>query len=150
MNQPPLPHHPPPKRKPGLFALVIAATCLALVVAGVGGYLVLRAVTQPGPDRLIAVVQDPAIPTSVSEEIVRTVVAMPQVDVVYEASPEELPRWFPDHPPWGDLNPGAFLVKLKPDADRSAVQAKLRAMPGVHMVVDVPDTGKTIGASGPG
>lgn len=140
---------PPARRRPGLVALIIFAICLVVGVVGIGGYLVFQAVNKPAPNALIAVILDPTDSPSTLAEITQRVVPMPEVAVVYHASREELPEWFPGERPWGDIHPEAYLVKLKPGVDRDTVQANLRSLPGVYMVIDVPDTGQTIGASGP-
>ncbi|MBO2458906.1 hypothetical protein [Actinomadura violacea] len=125
--------------------LFIFAACLAVSVVGVGGYLVFRAVNKPAHNGLIAAILDPSDSPSTKAEIQRRVVSMPQVAVDYDASPEELPRWFKGRHPWGDMHPEAYLVKLRPGADRDTLKAHLRELPGVYMVTDVPDTGRTIG-----
>jgi cell division protein FtsX len=129
-------------------ALIIFAVCLAVGVVGAGGYLVLQAANKPANNGLIAVILDTTDSPSMLAEIQHRVVSMPEVAVDSYASPEELPQWFPGRHPWGDLHPEAYLVKLRPGANRDAVRANLRDLPGVYMVTDVHDTGRTIGASG--
>ncbi|MEU4222645.1 hypothetical protein AB0F17_00005 [Nonomuraea sp. NPDC026600] len=74
--------------------------------------------------------------------------SMPQIETIYDASPDELPEWFPGNHPWGDTHPDAYLVKLRPGANPDTVQASLRTWPGVYMVTYVTVTDRTIGTGG--
>ncbi|MER6581035.1 hypothetical protein [Nonomuraea sp. NPDC001023] len=115
---------------------------------GVGGYLVVRAMTKPAHSDVTAVILQPTASQSTKDAISRRLVSMPQTDTVYYASPDELPEWFPGSHPWGATHPDAYLVKLRPGIDPDTVQASLRAWPGVFMVTYVTVTDLTIGTGG--
>ncbi|MFI9550499.1 hypothetical protein [Nonomuraea endophytica] len=154
MNQPPYQQYPAPmpppgngplRKRPGLLAVIIVAACLGVGLVGVAGYLVVRAVTKPAHNAVTAVILQPTAPQPTKDAIKQRLVAMPQADTVYYASPDELPEWFLGKRPWGDTHPDAYLVKLKPGADPDVMQASLRTWPGVYMVTYVTVTDQTIG-----
>ncbi|MEV0622526.1 hypothetical protein AB0I81_55060 [Nonomuraea sp. NPDC050404] len=154
MNQPPYQQYPapipppgndPPRKRLGLITVLVVAAFLGVSVLGVGGYLVFRAVTKPAHNPVTAVILQPDEPESKKDEISRRLVTMPQIEVVFRASADELPEWFPGSRPWGDIHPEAFLVKLRPGIDADPLKESIRTWPGVHMVTDVTVTDKTIG-----
>ncbi|MFI6505359.1 hypothetical protein [Nonomuraea typhae] len=157
VNQPPFQQYPAPmpppgngrlRKRPGLLAVIILAACLGLSLVGVGGYLVVRAVTKPPRNPVTAVILEPTASQATKDAIKQRLVSMPQADTVFYADAEELPEWFPGSRPWGDTNPEAYLVKLRPGIDSDTMQESLRTWPGVYMVTYVTVTDLTIGTGG--
>ncbi|MBB5084784.1 hypothetical protein [Nonomuraea endophytica] len=156
MNQTPYQPTPPPGngpllKRPGMLAVIIVAACLGVGLVGVGGFLIVRALTKPANNGVTAVIMQPTAPQSTKDAIQQRLLAMPQAETVYYASSNELPEWFPGKRPWGVVtHPDAYLVKFKPGADPDTVQETLRTWPGVDMVTYVTNTDQTIGTGGTG